>query len=199
MQSRRSFLAGLLAVPSTVLAGEYPWPDLPSNYQWPAVKVVGDPRPVVKFFHSAGCAPCRLAKNALTAQVRKDLPFQLVEIDAEKSREWGGAVPAFTWGEGSARKVIVGWYGVNALVSAWSKGQVAGVRRSYPTRGGNWTGPDGRHQLGSVQQAIAHLTGDWPHRGHFKLSVLSSLSLDQLRALHSDDHEGRVKWDTLRN
>lgn len=199
MQTRRSFLAGLLAVPSAVLAGEYPWPALPPRYEWPIIGVVGDPRPTVKFYHSAGCHPCQVAKGALTAQVRKDLPFQLVEIDTAKSREWSGSVPAFTWGEGSSRVALVGWYGVPALVSAWTKGQVAGVRRRYPTRGGNWTGPDGRHQLGSVQQAIAHLTGDWPHRGHFEQSVLQKLNLDQLRALHSDDHEGRVNWDLLRN
>lgn len=196
MQSRRSFLAGLLAVPGTVLAGEYPWPALPTTYQWPAV--AGDPRPVMKFYYSAGCAPCRMAKIALTAQVRKDLPFQLVEIDTAKSREWGGAVPAFTWGEGASRKAVVGWYGVNALIAAWSKNQVAEVRPQYPTRSSNWSGPDGRHQLGSVQQAIAHLTGDWPHRGHFERSVLQNLNLDQLRALHSDDHEGRVQWNLLR-
>lgn len=58
------------------------------------------------------------------------------------------------------------------------------VLNGYPLRGGYWTGcPNWRHMTQSV------------HAGRFPVDWLQSLSWDELQSLHSDDHEGRVKWD----
>lgn len=64
---------------------------------------------------------------------------------------------------------------------------------AYPTRGGNWTFPgSGRQDL------IHHLLTDGIHRGSFSRAQLEAMSYAQLRALHSDQHEGRVRWSYLR-
>lgn len=53
----------------------------------------------------------------------------------------------------------------------------------YPTRGGLWSG------CGSWK----HLT-QGEHRGKFDPTWLQGLSWNELQSLHSDDHDGRVKW-----
>lgn len=54
----------------------------------------------------------------------------------------------------------------------------------YPIRGGRyWTGC----------RSWSHLTTG-PHRGKFDSAWLRSLSWGELQSLHSDDHQGRVKW-----
>lgn len=53
----------------------------------------------------------------------------------------------------------------------------------YPTRGGWWTGCGSWHHLTLGR-----------HRGKFDHQYLRSLSWSELQSLHSDDHEGRVKW-----
>jgi hypothetical protein len=67
-----------------------------------------------------------------------------------------------------------------------SEGQLAeskAVRSGYPTRRGYWTGcPNWRHLT----------VGE--HAGKFDHAWLQSLSYAEIQSLHSDDHEGRVKW-----
>jgi hypothetical protein len=41
-----------------------------------------------------------------------------------------------------------------------------------------------------------HLAGG-EHKGKFPTDWLQGLSFDELQSLHSDDHEGRVKWDSV--
>ena len=61
--------------------------------------------------------------------------------------------------------------------------QAAPVRIAYPLRRSWWSG------CGSWQ----HLTvGE--HRGKFDHAWLASLTWSEVQSLHSDDHEGRVKW-----
>lgn len=59
----------------------------------------------------------------------------------------------------------------------------------YPVRGNWWSHSDGnlRRHLMSGQ-----------HRGKFEAAWLNSLSGAELESLHSDDHEGRVKWSYVR-
>lgn len=57
-------------------------------------------------------------------------------------------------------------------------------RAAYPTRGKLWSGCGGWQHLASGQ-----------HAGKFDPAWLQSLSNAELQALHSDDHEGRVKWE----
>lgn len=59
-----------------------------------------------------------------------------------------------------------------------------GSSPKYPIRGSWWTGcPDWQHLA----------TGE--HRGKFDPTWLKGLSNAELQSLHSDDHEGKVKWD----
>lgn len=54
----------------------------------------------------------------------------------------------------------------------------------YPVRGNLWSHPGNIH---------AHLkTGE--HRGKWPSVWIDSLTVAQAESLHSDDHEGRVKW-----
>lgn len=53
----------------------------------------------------------------------------------------------------------------------------------YPTRGNLWTGCD----------SWKHLTTG-KHAGKFDSTWLQTLSWSELQSLHSDDHEGQVKW-----
>lgn len=64
--------------------------------------------------------------------------------------------------------------------------------QSYPVRGDWWTGPNGASPLG-YGDGVRHLQGG-EHRGKFDPQWLASLNAQQLNSLHSDDHEGRVKW-----
>src|SRR5580765_5722208 len=58
------------------------------------------------------------------------------------------------------------------------------VRAGYPLRGNHWTHPGEIH---------AHLlTGE--HRGKWPAEWVRGLTNAEAEALHSDDHEGRVKW-----
>ena len=59
----------------------------------------------------------------------------------------------------------------------------ARVRTGYPVRGGWWTGCGGWRHL---------MQGE--HAGKFDAAWLQSLSNSEIQSLHSDDHEGRVKW-----
>ncbi len=55
---------------------------------------------------------------------------------------------------------------------------------AYPTRGNLWT------HSGEIH---AHLKSG-EHRGKWPAVWIDSLTTAQAEALHSDDHEGRVKW-----
>lgn len=57
------------------------------------------------------------------------------------------------------------------------------ARRGYPVRGGWWTGCPN----------WTHLTRG-EHTGQFDHAWLRTLSNAELQSLHSDAHEGRVKW-----
>ncbi len=195
---RRQLLAVLGLSPVVSLAGNYDWPPL---YPWPELpKSKTDDRPVVKFFTSKSCAPCREAKKVLTEGVRKGLPFRLVEIDTEVSNEWDGKVPAFVWETNTSNKYIIGFPGVDSLVAAWQASRINDkitVPRDYRKRVLNWTGPDG-HYFTNREQVIRHLLWDSPHIRKFQVNVLNGLDFQELIALHSDDHEGRVSWSFLK-
>lgn len=53
----------------------------------------------------------------------------------------------------------------------------------YPVRGSWWTGASSYRHL---------LTG--PHAGRFNENWLKRLSYEEIQSLHSDHHEGKVKW-----
>ena len=61
--------------------------------------------------------------------------------------------------------------------------QTAKLKSKYPIRSGWWTGMSSYKHL---------LTGI--HAGNFNENWLKSLSYEELQSLHSDHHEGKVKW-----
>lgn len=77
------------------------------------------------------------------------------------------------------------WAAVEVVsISPVAKPVVKAASRTYPIRNSFWSGCDGWR----------HLTVG-PHKGKFDEVWLQSLSNKELQSLHSDDHEGRVKWD----
>lgn len=62
--------------------------------------------------------------------------------------------------------------------------QVIVTRRGYPTRGSLWSHP------GNIK---SHLKSG-EHAGKFDPGWIDSLSYMEAEAVHSDDHEGRLKW-----
>lgn len=60
----------------------------------------------------------------------------------------------------------------------------------YPVRGGWWS-----HSDGNLRR---HLAQAPQHAGKFDQRWINSLSGAELESLHSDDHEGRVKWQYVR-
>lgn len=62
----------------------------------------------------------------------------------------------------------------------------------YPRRSGNWS-VNGSWRP-SKSYVISHLLNHGNHRGKFDKTWLQSLSLGELRGLHDDDHERRVRW-----
>ncbi len=58
------------------------------------------------------------------------------------------------------------------------------AKTGYPLRGSWWTGcPNWTH------------LANGEHRGKFPAEWLKTLSNAEVQSLHSDDHEGRVKWE----
>lgn len=81
------------------------------------------------------------------------------------------------------------------MVPARPTSQPAGVRQHsagyYPVHANRW------NVLGdwnpSRAKLIAHLQEHSNHAGKFDLGWLNTLSVEQLKSLHSDDHDGRVR------
>lgn len=208
-----------LILPTTLIAEIHDWP---SVHKWP--EIVDQPQYVVLYFtQGESCAPCLREETEVFPELRKHgwLIGSAKErqhirvIDIREHPECAEAykvdsTPTFVMVElkkgavterarrvGFTDDVQLGtWY--NDIVNGKApKGKAPHV--PYPTRWRNWTGPDGRHQLSSREEAIRHLLSDGEHVGKFTRSQLDKLSLSELRALHSDDHERRVKWSVLRN
>ena len=129
---------------------------------------------------SPNCPPCHEALTAL--EKAKDLPFDLT-VETVTDQE----TPQFLMNNPKSGKThVIGWYGLPALLKRYEIGPSApkGPKGSYPLRNSNWSGP-----VATKADAINHLLNHPNHRGQFKLSFLQSLSLSELQALHSDDHE----------
>jgi len=69
-------------------------------------------------------------------------------------------------------------------LSAQSKPVPTQTKIGYPLRAACWSG------CGSWQ----HMTKG-EHAGKYSSQWLKSLTWQELQSLHSDDHEGRVKWE----
>jgi len=188
-------------------AGDYPWP---SYYEWPKVEVTATHRnspqltskPTLTIFSASWCGPCKESRTAIEAAAKAGkLPFTPHWIDIDEHPEYRvKEVPIYRW---SVSKTVFrsgiaemrGWHGLDHLVTEFERTTkpVAKLTIRYSTRSSNWTGPDGVRQLASKSEAINHLLTHPEHGTRFVRDVLNRLSLDQLRAVHSDDHERRLK------
>lgn len=210
-----SFLAVLL--PFTALATEYTWP---SPYQWPDVPQ----KPVrwIAYFTQKSCGPCVQEEKVEIPKLKKagwavkqwgeeGASFSVTDIaehDDVADYYQVNSTPTFVLLERdpkTGKDVVLGirsGYQTSEQIEKWyrsDKPKQGSARKPYPTRWNNWTGPDGRHQLGSREEAIQHLLFDGTHVGKFKRKQLERMSLSELRAIHSDDHENRVQWSVLNN
>lgn len=209
----------LLVFTHVAFAADYVWPtpyvwpeaELAEDYAWPSV-----PKKVrhIVFATQKFCPPCREVEEKEFPKLKEkgfkigklrevvnisvfdinETPDDLVHYPTEST-------PTFFLTENG--KIVDKKVGKQTAeqLEKWYRSPIEkkSVRLQYPRRWKNWTGPDGVHQLYSVEQAIRHLLNDGEHRGKFTRSQLEKMSLAELRALHSDDHERIVKWQYLRN
>lgn len=203
----KNFLILLFSFTSFLGAEEkYSWPEVQKpEYSWPEYKKQ-DHRHIL-FLTQKGCAPCKqeetdefpkMIKSGFLIKKFKTGLCNVSIVDIDEFSEIQKAyevqsTPTFILLEGN--KVVgrkVGFQTAEQL-KKWYFGQVVSANR-YPTRSNNWTGP-----IGSKESAINHLLFGGEHRGKFTRSMLEKMSIEELWALHSDDHEHRVHWDVLKN
>lgn len=211
----------LLAGFPQVQATDYEWPE-PVEYDWPDQPVPEKSwdHVILYFTQGKGCPPC-VREETVEFPVLKKSGWKIGSsrtashirvIDIHENPECaesykisvtptfvlvrigGGVYTEIGRKTGFVKAKEIGEWSIKLSGSNQSN-----VRRPYPLRGSNWTGPDGVHQLGSREEAIRHLLYDGEHIGKFTRPQLSKLSLGELRALHSDDHERRVNWSILEN
>ncbi len=194
-------LAVLVCVaPSLVLGADYLWP---ATYNWPQAQYA--PVKHLLFFTQKSCPPCRQEeaefaklkqKGWLVEKLGTTSNISIVDINEfqEIADKYSiTQTPTFILIEGDKRLSQRVGFQTSDQISRWYKAEKETTRKVYPQRSSNWTGPDGRHQLYSREQAIQHLLEDGTHRGKFTRLQLQQMTLSELRALHSDDHEGRVQ------
>lgn len=134
----------------------------------------------VMYLHTASwCAPCQAAKKALTKEILEKLPFT-IEVRDSTEYEYPHPIPAFHWDTPNGPMKLEGWYGVDHLVSEWTKTQTkrsktVQIQRSVNHYNPQWTWPG---NLGS------HLQGT--HRVN-----VSGMTHDQMEQLHDQLHNGR--------
>lgn len=130
--------------------------------------------------------------NAL-GQSTTGLPF-MVAVEGGKivrRLETGCTTPIDQWS--------LGWLATGIDERPDREKEPATVRRSgnYPLRGGWWTVNQypARANSPSRSYIIRHLTAGGVHAGKFAADWLASLSIPELHSLHSDDHEGHIRWN----
>lgn len=168
----------------------------------PEVAVV--PQTKVWFYSSESCGYCPGAKKEL-----EEVPdIELIELGEDDHPSWVSQYPTvhFQTPQGKWTQVR-GWTpkhrayilslldieepnDIEELVVEEETDEV--LDYSYPTRRGWWT-VNGSSRP-SREYLVKHLLSGGAHKGKFSANYLANLNYDELHALHSDDHEGRVKW-----
>lgn len=201
----------VLILPSILTAGDHDWPSI---HQWPKIERPGRH---ILFFTQKPCPPCDQEIKIEFPKLEKEgfiiKPLgEISNVSVIDIRKYPGVAekyevditPYFVMIDENGKEVSTRRVGYHTAdqIKKWyrSSNPDDQVKRSqYPLRWKNWTGPDGRHQLSSREEAIQHLLNDGEHRGKFTRLQLDKLSLGELQALHSDDHEQRVNWSVLNN
>ena len=129
--------------------------------------------------------------NALDQQM-PGLPF-MVAVEGGKivrRLETGCTTPIDQWS--------LGWLATGIDERPDREKEPATVRRSgnYPLRGGWWTVNQYPARANSPNRnyIVSHLLEGGKHAGKFATAWLNSLTIPELHSLHSDDHEGHVRW-----
>lgn len=221
------FLTLAIASPCQASESPYSWPAQVSPYEFPSEVLTPppavtaakpetpkppiDPRPIVWFYISPPgekCPPCDALEAA--AKTWKNAPFQLLNAQDNPDLEvWPWITdefPVTRWKAANGQWLaITGWHGKAHLETEWRKTMAppkppaATPRARYPTRSEfRWTGPDGVNPLANKEQAVEHLLNHEGHGRRFVREFLLQMSLSELRALHSDDHDRRVQWAAIR-
>ena len=120
------------------------------------------------------------------------LPF-MVAVEGGKivrRLETGCTTPIDQWS--------LGWLATGIDERPGREKEPATVKRSgnYPLRGGWWIVNQypARANSPSKNYIISHLLAGGVHAGKFAADWIKSLSIPELHSLHSDDHEGRIRW-----
>lgn len=75
--------------------------------------------------------------------------------------------------------------------------EITGNYPDSPAAGRYWYMNRGRATNPSRSTLVSHLLHAPAHAGKFSQEMLNKLSYHQLHVLHSDDHDGRVRWELL--
>lgn len=150
------------------------------------------------------CPPCRQSENDEVADREMFAAIGVVFRDgaAAYPNIKPEQVPFFRWVDsGGTWRYSTGWTNSRDFISSFLRSdqkaqQEARASRSasYPTAPAvrAWDGPDE-----TKAEIISHLLTAPNHRGKFTEVALQAMTLQQLRALHSDDHERAVRWDKI--
>lgn len=137
-------------------------------------------RPVVLFYGRENCDSCTRGK--------RELPTCGVPYRIEPAPAWVESFPTLAWQTRDGRwHYLFGWPGKAEFLRSYNatlKPAPKATSARYPVRGSWWSGC----------RDWEHMTRG-EHRGKFDKAWLRSLSWAELQSLHSDDHEGRVKWE----
>lgn len=154
---------------------------------------VAQPMIPLYVYSQRGCATCDRLKRDAVKQDR--FRFEFID-DPNRYPKWlTMPLPVVTW-SAFGKGYYADYTDMATLGRRYDKTQIKPVAAApkttraygYPERGAHWTYPGS-----SRQDLIEHLL-DGEHRGKFDRSWLATLSTEQLRSLHDDDHEGRVQW-----
>ena len=207
---RRDFLlsaAGLL-LPGIVVANDlqmhgsanYPYLDMGGSLPLAVHELeMGCHLRLLDLYAPTWCPHCTQAKKDV-AELSKDFEVR-IQTDSElfpkfindQAAKSGWGYPLVHWETRSKSGRMAVWTGLEAFRKHDTKDNALAVTTpiKYPTRGGLWSFP------GSGKTALINHLMSGRHAGKFSKKWLETLSLSSLSSLHSDDHEGRVKYQYI--
>ena len=173
----------------------------PVKAEWPLANVI-------LFFSADWCGPCKTIKKDVFPDLKSknwrigtDSDSHIYLIDSDKQPEMlsdyeVNALPTLIrLKDGKVVDRLVGTVSSKQITDMWYKhvDQAKTQRAAYLKHTG-WTYHLKPHNR---ERYIQHLLHENNHVRKFSVELLNSMSLDELLALHSDDHAGTVDWLSL--